>query len=58
MFAPTPSPRMLTHSQSRSLRESLLIAAVMISMMIVGAVSLYFATDVLLWLEGYVAINS
>jgi hypothetical protein len=58
MLAPTPSPRMITHSQSRSLRESLLIASVMIGMMIVGAVFLYFATDVLLWLEGYFAINS
>jgi hypothetical protein len=58
MLAPTPSPRMITHSQSRPLRESLLIALVMIGMMIVGAVFLYFATDVLLWLEGYFAINS
>ena len=55
MLAPTPSPRMITHSQSRPLRESLLIAFVMIGMMIVGAVFLYFATDVLLWLEGYFA---
>ena len=30
MLAPTPSPRMITHSQSRPLRESLLIALVMI----------------------------
>ena len=58
MLAPTPSPRMITHSQSRPLRESLLIALVMIGMMIVGAAFLYFATDVLLWLEGYFAINS
>jgi hypothetical protein len=58
MLAPTPSPRMITHPQSRSLRESLLIAVVMIGMMIVGAVFLYFATDVLLWLEEYFAINS
>jgi hypothetical protein len=58
MLAPTPSPRMITHSQSRPLRESLLIALVMIGMTIVGALLLYFATDVLLWLEGYFAINS
>ena len=51
MLAPTPSPRMITHSQSRSLRESLLIAVVMIGMM--GAVFLYFVTEGLLWLEGY-----
>ena len=49
---------MITHSQSRPLRESLLIALVTIGMMIAGAVFLYFATDVLLWLEGYFAINS
>jgi hypothetical protein len=49
---------MITHSQSRPLRESLLIALVMIGMTIVGALFLYFATDVLLWLEGYFAINS
>jgi hypothetical protein len=30
----------------------------MIGMTIVGALFLYFATDVLLWLEGYFAINS
>jgi hypothetical protein len=58
MLAATPSPRMITHSQSRPLRESLLIALVMIGMTIVGALFLYFATDVLLWLEGYFAINS
>jgi hypothetical protein len=34
---------MITHPQSRSLRESLLIAVVMVGMMIVGAVFLYFA---------------
>jgi hypothetical protein len=53
MLAPTPSPRMITHPQSRSLRESLLITVVMIGMMIVGAIFLYFVTDGLLWLEGY-----
>jgi hypothetical protein len=58
MLAPTPSPRMITHSQSRPLRESLLLGLTVIGMMIVGALFLYFATDVLLWLEGYFAINS
>jgi hypothetical protein len=45
---------MLTSSQSRPLRESLLLGLTVIGMMIVGAVFLYFATDGLLWLEGYV----
>jgi hypothetical protein len=45
---------MITHSQSRPLRESLLLALVVIGMMIVGAVFLYFVTEGLLWLEGYV----
>ena len=54
MLAPTPSPRMITHSQSRPLRESLLLGLTVIGMMIVGAVFLCFVTDGLLWLEGYV----
>ena len=40
-------PRMIKQSQSRSLRESLLIGLAAIGF-------LYFATDGLLWLEGYV----
>ena len=54
MLAPTPSPRMITHSQARPLRERLLLGLVVIGMMIVGAVFLYFVTEGLLWLEGYV----
>ena len=49
MLAPT-----ITHSQSRPLRETLLLGLVVIDTMIVGAVFLYFVTDGLLWLEGYV----
>jgi hypothetical protein len=54
MLAPTPPSHLITHSQSRPLRERLLIALVVIGMMIVGAVFLYFVTEGLLWLEGYV----
>jgi hypothetical protein len=54
MLAPTPPPHTITHSQSRPLRETLLLGLVVIGMMIVGAVFLYFVTDGLLWLEGYV----
>ena len=54
MLAPTPPPHTITHSQSRPLRENLLVGLVVIGMMIVAAVFLYFATDGLLWLEGYV----
>ena len=53
MLAPTPPPPTLTSSQSRPLRESLLIGLAVIGMMIVGAVFLYFVTEGLLWLEGY-----
>jgi len=42
---------MLTRPQ---LRRSLLLGLVVLGMMIVGAVFLYFVTDGLLWLEGYV----
>jgi hypothetical protein len=45
---------MITHSQSRPLRERLLLGLVVIGMMIVGAVFLSFVTEGLLWLEGYV----
>ena len=54
MLAPTLPPHTITHSQSRPLRENLLLGLVVIGMMIVGTVFLYFATDGLLWLEGYV----
>ena len=54
MLAPTPPPHTITHWQSRPLRENLLLGLVVIGMMIVGTVFLYFATDGLLWLEGYV----
>ena len=54
MLAPTPPPHTIMHSQSRPLRETLLLGLVVIGMMIVGAVFLYFVTDGLLWLEGYV----
>ena len=53
MLAPTPPAHTITHSQSRPLRESLLLGLTVIGMMIVGAVFLYFATEGLLWLEGY-----
>ena len=58
MLAPTPPPRMITVSQSRPLRESLLLGLGMIGLMIVGAVLLYLVTEGLLWLEGYFAIIS
>ena len=58
MLAPASQPRMITHSQSRPLRESLLLGFMVIGMMIVGAGFLYFVTEGLLWLEGYFAINS
>ena len=54
MLAPTPPPHTITHLQSRPLWESLLLGLVVIGMMIVGAVFLYFVTEGLLWLEGYV----
>ena len=54
MLAPTLPPHTITHSQSRPLRETLLLGLVVIGTMIVGAVFLYFVTDVLLRLEGYV----
>jgi hypothetical protein len=54
MLAPTSSPSMITHSQSMSLREKLLLGSVVIGMMIVGAVFLSFVTEGLLSLEGYV----
>jgi hypothetical protein len=44
---------MLTSSQSRPPRESLLLGLAVIGTMIVGAVFLYFVTEGLLWLEGY-----
>jgi hypothetical protein len=55
MLAPTPSPRMITHPQSRPLRESLLLGLVVIGMMIVGAVFLYFVAEGLLWLESAIS---
>jgi hypothetical protein len=58
MLAPTLPPQTITHSQPRPLRESLLLGLMVIGMMIVGAVFLYFATEGLLWLEGYVRISS
>ena len=56
MLAPMPPPHTITHSQSQSrpLRETLLLGLMVIGMMIVGGVFLYFVTDVLLWLEEYV----
>jgi hypothetical protein len=54
MLAPTPPPHTITHSQSRPLRETLLLALVVFGTMIVGGVFLYFVTEGLLWLEGYV----
>jgi hypothetical protein len=53
MLAPTHPPHTITHSQSRPLRENLVLGLVVIGMMILGTVFLYFATDGLLWLEGY-----
>jgi hypothetical protein len=58
MLAPAPQTRIITQSQSRPLRESLLLGFMVIGMMIVGAGFLYLATEGLLWLEGYFAINS
>jgi hypothetical protein len=58
MLAPTPPPHTITHSQPRLLRETLLLGLVVIGMTIVGAVFLYFVTEGLLWLEGYVRISS
>jgi hypothetical protein len=49
---------MITVSQSRPLRESLLLGLGMIGMMIVGDAFLYLVTERLLWLEGYFAIIS
>jgi hypothetical protein len=46
MLAPTSPPPIAQ-------RESLLLGLTVIGMMIVGTVFLYFATDGLLWLEGY-----
>jgi len=57
MLAPTSQPR-VTHSQSRPLRESLLLGFMVIGMMLVGAGFLYLVTEGLLWLEGNFAINS
>ena len=54
MLAPTPHSKTITHSQSRPLRETLLLGLVVIGTMIVGAIFLYFVTEGLLWLEGYV----
>jgi hypothetical protein len=54
MLTPTSEPRIVTHSQSRPLRESLLLGLMVIGMIIVGAGFLYFVTEGLLWLEGYV----
>jgi len=53
MLAPTPPPPIAHILAIEPLRESLLLELTVISMMIVGAVFLYFATDGLLWLEGY-----
>jgi len=58
MLAPTSQPRIVTHSQSRPLRESLLLGFMVIGMMLVGAGFLYLVTEGLLWLEGNFAINS
>ena len=54
MLRPTPPPPTITPPQSRPLRQTLLLGLVMIGMMFVGAVFLYFVTEGLLWLEGYV----
>ncbi len=54
MLAHTSSPSMITHAQSMSLREKLLLGSVVIGMMIVGTVFLSFVTEGLLSLEGYV----
>ena len=58
MLAPTTPSRVITHSQSKPLSESLLLGFMLIGMMIVGAGFLYFVTEGLLWLEGYFAIKS
>jgi hypothetical protein len=58
MLAPTPPPRIITHSQSKSVSESLLLGFILIGMMIIGVGFLYFVTEGLLWLEGYFAIIS
>jgi hypothetical protein len=54
MLAPTSPPPIAHILAIEPLRESLLLGFTVIGMMIVGAVFLYFATDGLLWLEGYV----
>jgi hypothetical protein len=54
MLAPTSPPPIAHILGFEPLRESLLLGLTVIGMMIVGAVFLYFATDGLLWLEGYV----
>ncbi len=54
MLARTSQSRIITHSQSRPLRESFLLGSMVIGMMSVGAVFLFFVTEGLLWLEGYV----
>jgi len=54
MLAPTPPPRTVTHSQSKPLRERILLGLGVIGVMIVGTVFLYFVTEGLLWLEGNV----
>ena len=53
MLAPTPPPPIAHILAIEPLRESLLLGLTVIGMMIVGAVFLYFATEGLLWLEGY-----
>ncbi len=53
MLASTPTPRMITRSQSIALREKLLLGLVVIGMMIVRAAFLSLVTEGLLWLEGY-----
>jgi len=54
MLAPAYQTRITTQSQSRPLREIFLLGLMVIGMMIVGAGFLYFVTEGLLWLEGYV----
>ena len=58
MLAPTSQPRIVTHSQWRPLRESLLLGFMVIGMMLVGAGFLYLVTEGLLWLQENIAINS
>jgi hypothetical protein len=58
MLAPTPPPRIITHSQSKPLSESLLLGFMLIGMMIVGVGFLYVVTEGLLWMERYFAIKS